>query len=372
MAETPDVKRTALYPIHVETGAKMVDFAGWSMPVRYTSEQEEHRAVRTAAGLFDVSHMGEFRVRGDGDTPTAALDYLQGLTPNNVAKLAVGQAHYSALLTEDATYVDDLLVYRLAADDFLLVVNASNIDSDFAHMAAQDHPGCTLEDHSDRYALLALQGPAATPILARLTDAPLDDLRYYHFLQDQEVAGARCLLSRTGYTGELGFELYLDPDDAPEVWRRLLESGADDGLLPCGLAARDTLRLEAGMALYGHEIHSEVTPYEAGLGWTVKLKKGEFRGRDVLSAQKAEGVRKKLAGFEVTGKGIARQGYGVLHGGERVGEVASGTWAPTLGKAIGTVHLPKELTEPGTELDIEVRRRTVSAVVVPMPFYKRA
>ncbi|MEM6792979.1 MAG: glycine cleavage system aminomethyltransferase GcvT [Acidobacteriota bacterium] len=362
------VRRTSLHDEHVAAGAKMVDFAGWRMPVRYASEMDEHRAVRGAAGLFDVSHMGEFRLRGPD-----ALATLQRLTPNNVSRLKTGQAHYSALLTEDATYVDDLLVYRLGEDDFLLVVNAANIDADFAWIAERlDEADCQLENHSDAYALLALQGPKAPEILARLTDAPLDEVRYYHFLQDQRVAGHPCLLSRTGYTGELGFELYVPPAEAPALWRALLDEGRDDGLIPAGLSARDTLRLEAGMALYGHEIDRTTTPYEARLGWTVKLKKGDFLGRDVLAAQKKEGASRLLSGFEIVGKGIARQGHAVLADGEEIATVCSGTWAPTLEKAIGTAYLPKALSEPGSRLEIAVRKRRLEAVVVPMPFYQRA
>ena len=245
MSTPSGAQQTPLHDLHVEAGGKMVEYAGWRMPVRYRSEVEEHHAVRRAAGLFDVSHMGELRVSGPG-----ALDFLQHATPNHVAKLKIDQAHYSALLTESATYVDDLLVYRLAEDDFLLVVNAANIEADHAHLRhlldAHGGDGVTLENHSDRYALLALQGPAAPAILARLCDADLDAIRYYHFLQDQEVAGVSCLLSRTGYTGEEGFELYLAPADAPGVWRQLLEVGSGHGLVPAGLACRDTLRLEAG------------------------------------------------------------------------------------------------------------------------------
>ena len=362
-----EVMKTPLHDEHVAAGAKMVEFAGWRMPVRYNSEMEEHRAVRTAAGLFDVSHMGEFSLHGPG-----ALDLIQSLTPNNAKRLKIGQAHYSALLTEDATYIDDLLVYRLAEDDFMLVVNASNIEGDFAWI--EKHAGdydCELTDRSAETALLALQGPKAAAILGRLCDADLDELRYYFFLQDQDVGGTSCLLSRTGYTGEEGFELYVSPHDAAALWRRLLEAGQVDGLIPAGLAARDSLRLEAGMALYGHEIDRTTTPYEAGLGWTVKLKKGEFIGRDVLAKQKGAGVERQLVGFEITGRGIARAEHRVFSGDEPVGEVRSGSWAPTLEKAIGTAYVPKALAEPGTELEIEVRKRRLPAQVVAMPFYKR-
>lgn len=357
---------TPLYDAHVAAGGRMVDFAGWKMPVRYGSEIEEHKAVRTAAGLFDVSHMGEIRVRGEG-----ALAFLQRVTPNDVAKLELGRCHYSALLTPQATYVDDLLIYRLAADDFLVVVNASNLAEDFAWLDDQPHPGCEIEDQSDRFALLALQGPKAQEILARHTQVDLGAIRYYGFVQDAVVAGATCLISRTGYTGEDGFELYLAPEDAPRIWQTLLESGADLGLRPAGLGARDTLRLEAAMALYGHEIDRTTTPYEAGLGWVVKLGKGDFLGRDVLVAQKESGPQRKLVGFEMVGRGIGRQGYKVWHGEKEVGEVRSGSFAPTLDKAIGTAYVPVDLAPLGTPLDIEIRGKRIAAVVVPMPFYKR-
>lgn len=359
-------KKTPLYEAHLEAGAKMVDFAGWMMPVRYGSDIEEHKAVRLAAGLFDVSHMGEIRVRGEG-----ALAFLQRVTPNDVAKLEVGRCHYSALLTPQATYVDDLLIYHLDQDDYLVVVNASNIEADFAWLDDQPHPGCEIENQSDKFALLALQGPKAKEILARHTNADLDAIRYYGFAQDQEVAGAPCLISRTGYTGEDGFELYLPPEDAPRVWRALLAGGADLGLKPAGLGARDTLRLEAGMALYGHEIDAGTTPLEANLGWVVKLGKGDFLGRDVLLAQKEQGPLRKLVGFTMVGKGIARQGYKVFWQGAEAGEVRSGTFSPTLEKAIGTAYVPATAVAPGTPLEIEIRGKRIEAVVAPMPFYKR-
>ncbi len=359
-------KKTPLYEAHLEAGAKMVDFAGWMMPVRYGSDIEEHKAVRQAAGLFDVSHMGEIRVRGEG-----ALAFLQRVTPNDVAKLEVGRCHYSALLTPQATYVDDLLIYHLDQDDYLVVVNASNIEADFAWLDDQPHPGCEIENQSDKFALLALQGPKAKEILARHTNADLDAIRYYGFVQDQEVAGAPCLISRTGYTGEDGFELYLPPEDAPRVWRALLAGGADLGLKPAGLGARDTLRLEAGMALYGHEIDAGTTPLEANLGWVVKLGKGDFLGREVLLAQKEQGPLRNLVGFTMVGKGIARQGYKVYWQGAEAGEVRSGTFSPTLEKAIGTAYVPAAATVPGTPLEIEIRGKRIEAVVAPMPFYKR-
>ncbi len=367
-------KRTPLHDCHVAAGAKLVEFAGWEMPVRYASELEEHRAVRGAAGLFDVSHMGEFSVRGPG-----ALDFLQGLTPNNVARLRPGRIHYSGLLTPEATYVDDLLVYQLGEAEYMLVVNAANSGGDMEWLRSHPHPECEIEDHSDRYALLALQGPKATEILRRVvTLAPLrgdaavelEAIRYYRFVFGS-VAGADCIVSRTGYTGEDGFELYLAPEAAPAVWDALLEAGAGDGLVPAGLAARDSLRLEAGMALYGHEIDRTTTPYEAGLGWVVKLKKGDFLGRDVLVAQKRQGTERRLIGFEISGRGIARQGHALVHDGAEVGRVTSGGWSPSFEKAIGTAYLPPDLAATGTELEVNLRRRRLAATVVDLPFYRR-
>ncbi|MCP4654430.1 MAG: glycine cleavage system aminomethyltransferase GcvT [bacterium] len=361
-----DPRRTPLHDCHQEAGAKLVEFAGWEMPVRYRSEVEEHRTVRNAAGLFDVSHMGEIRVRGGG-----ALELLQRLTPNDVTKLRPGRAHYSGLLTEQATYIDDLLVYQLAEDDYLLVVNASNTDEDLRWILSQPRQDCEIEDTTLDYALLALQGPKACDILARHTDADFAALRYYRFVEG-EVAGSECLISRTGYTGEDGFELFLPPAEAPGVWRELLASGAGDGLIPTGLAARDTLRLEAGMALYGHEIDATTTPYEAGLNWVVKLKKGDFIGREVLVGQREKGVERRLVGFEIRGRGIARQGNAVLHEGREVGAVTSGTWSPTFERGIGTAYMPTELAAEGARLEIAVRKRRLEAVVVKLPFYRRS
>jgi aminomethyltransferase len=366
--EAQPLKRTPLHACHVELGARMVGFAGWDMPVQYAGVIEEHRAVREAAGLFDVSHMGEIRVRGAG-----AEAFLQRMTPNDVARLAPGRAHYTGVLTERGTYIDDLLVYRFGAADFMTVPNASNAGRVFAwlreHAAAQ--PAVELADVGDDYALLALQGPRALAILEPLASPGVAALRYYGFLEG-EVAGVPAIVSRTGYTGEDGFELYLPPERAAEVWRRLLADGAAHGLRPAGLGARDTLRLEAAMALYGHELDEDTTPLEAGLAWVVKLDKGgDFLGRGALLAQRDAGVRRTLVGFEVEGKGIARQGHPVLSGGEAVGVVTSGTWSPTLERALGMAYVPAALAAPGTHLDLDVRGRTVPAAVVEMPFYRR-
>jgi len=356
---------TPLRDRHVAAGGKMVEFAGWEMPVQYAGVIEEHRAVRTAAGLFDVSHMGEFRIAGPG-----AEAYLQSLTPNDVSKLTPGRIHYNALLTPEGTFVDDLLVYRIGDEEFLVVVNAANAAGDFAWADAQPREGCTLEDVSDDWALLALQGPKAPGILAKLTATDLDAIRYYRFAPG-EVAGRRAIVSRTGYTGEDGFELYLAPDDAGPVWDALLEAGSADGLMPAGLGARDTLRLEAGMALYGHEIDRTVTPWEAGLDWIVKLDAGDFVGRDALVAAKEAGVTRRVVGFEVEGRGIARQGHRVLADGRDVGGVTSGTFSPTFEKALGLALVEAAVAEVGTAIEIDVRGRAIPARIAASPFYKR-
>jgi aminomethyltransferase len=343
----------------------MVEFAGWEMPVQYSGVIEEHRAVRTRAGLFDVSHMGEIRVHGP-----EAERFLDRNTPNSVAKLDVGRAQYSGLMTERGTYADDLLIYRRGETEFLLVVNAANRDADLAILEQRAGLGVALEDLSDEFALLAVQGPRAEEIVARLTPDPIRELRYYGFLEGH-LLGAPALISRTGYTGEDGFELYLVADQAEAVWEALLASGASEGLEPAGLGARDSLRLEAAMALYGHELSEEITPLEAGLGWVVKFKKGDYLGRDVLLAQREAGLSRRLCGFEVVERGIAREGHEVFSNGERVAVVTSGVWSPTLEKAIGMTFLPTDLAERGTPIEIQVRKRRLAARVVELPFYRR-
>ncbi|HLF57689.1 MAG TPA: glycine cleavage system aminomethyltransferase GcvT [Thermoanaerobaculia bacterium] len=360
-------RRTPLYDRHVAAGARLVDFAGWEMPVQYRGVIDEHRTVRSRAGLFDVSHMGEFRVAGPG-----AEAFVQGLTPNDVTQLAPGRAHYSALLTQEGTFLDDLLVYRVAADEILIVVNASNVESDFAWVSSFPRDGVVLENVSDRYALIALQGPRAAAILAPLTGVALDAIKYYRFAPGK-VAGRRAIVSRTGYTGEDGFELFLEPDDAPAIWDALLEAGAPHGLEPAGLGARDTLRLEAGMALYGHEIDATTTPWHAGLDWIVKLGKGDFVGRGALEAARAAGPPdRRLVGFQVEGRGIARQGHLLLSNGREVGRVTSGTFSPTFERALGMAYVETALAEPGTAIQIDVRGRAIPARIVPLPFYERA
>ena len=342
----------------------MVDFGGWEMPVQYSGILEEHRAVRERVGLFDVSHMGEFVVSGPD-----ALASLQWLTPNDVSKLADGRIHYSAFLTERGTFVDDLLVYRRSADDYFLVVNAGNTPKDFAWLSEGVRGNVRAENQSDRWALIAVQGPKAAALLARVADPDPSDLPYYGF-REGTVAGAAALVSRTGYTGEDGFEVYCRPEDAEAIFRRLLEEGRGDGVLPCGLGARDTLRLEAKMALYGNDIDDTVTAFEADLGWIVKMGKGDFLGREALAAQKAAGVPRRLIGFEMTDRGIARHGYAVKTAAGP-GVVTSGTHSPTLGKPIGLALLPAAATAVGTEFEVDIRGRGAAARVVPTPFYKR-
>jgi aminomethyltransferase len=360
-----ELRRTPLNEAIRRSGARCVDFAGWEMPVQFTSVIEEHLAVRTAAGLFDVSHMGEVAVEGRD-----ALPLLQRLTPNDVARLEPGQAQYTALLTARATFVDDVLVYRLGADRFLLCVNAANRQKDFAWIREHAEGDVRVEDVSDRYAQLALQGPRAAEILARVAETAVDRIGTYRFAEGR-VRGVPALISRTGYTGEDGFELYLPPDGAERVWTALLEAGSGDGLIPAGLGARDTLRLEARMPLYGNDIDDTVTPFEAGLGFIVRLEKGEFLGADVLRAQKEKGVARRLVGFELTGRGIARHGHAVRISGREAGRVTSGTFAPYLKRSIGLAYLPAESSAVGQAIEAVVRDKAIPGRIVKTPFYKR-
>jgi len=369
MAESQDLKKTPLFEEHVAAGGRIVPFAGFELPVQYTSVVAEHTAVRTAAGLFDVSHMGEVFIRGP-----RAFDFVQRISCNDHGKMVVGRAQYTGLMYPEGTFVDDMLVHKLGDEEYLLVVNAANCAKDVAYLGglAEGEEGVEVVDSSAETAQLALQGPRAQEILQPLTSVELDSIRYYRFTSG-EVLGRRALVARTGYTGEDGFELYVAPDDAPPVWRALLDAGRELGLVPAGLGARDTLRLEAGMALYGNDIDRTTTPLEAGLGWIVKLDKGDFIGRDVLERQREEGVERRLVGFEMVDRGIARHGYPVAlaEGAEPVGVVTSGTHSPTLGRAIGMTYLPTEAAEPGRELWVEIRGRAARAQVVQLPFYSR-
>ena len=353
------LRRTPLYEEHKTLGARLVDFAGWEMPVQYTGIKAEHEAVRAEAGLFDVSHMGEVVFKGP-----QAEEAVQRLVTRDVSRLSVGQAGYAAVCYESGGTVDDVLVYR-TPDDFLIVVNASNREKDVAHFQENTKDlDVEVVDESDDWALLALQGPRAVELLQPFTETDLSSIKYYRY-EVGEVEGAHAVISRTGYTGEDGFELFVRPDDAPRVWRSLVEAGA----VPVGLGARDTLRLEAGMCLYGNELDAEITPLEAGIGFAVHLdKEQEFLGQEALRREKEEGLKKRLVGFKVEGRGIARHDYPVAVNGETVGSVTSGTLSPTLNEAIGLA-----LVAPGVEdeFDVVIRSRAVAARTVPLPFYKR-
>jgi aminomethyltransferase len=348
----------------------MVDFGGWDMPVQYPAGTvEEHLRTRTAAGLFDVSHMGEIDVRGPD-----AVAFVNRLCSNDASKLVDGQAQYSALTTPQGTVVDDLLVYRLAHDHLLLVVNAGTTEKDWNWITSH-HRGesVTLRNVSAEYCQLALQGPDALSILQSLTDLPLNEIKYYYFRLG-EVDGVESIVSRTGYTGEDGFEIYAPPEKAEQLWNRILDAGsygAPAGVLPCGLAARNTLRLESAMALYGHEIDESTTLLEANLGWICKLNKGDFIGRDALLRQKEEGLKRKLVGFEMRERGIARDDQTVIIDGQQLGRVTSGSPAPFLRKNVGLAYVPVEHATEGQDIKIDVRGRLVDAEIVPTPFYKR-
>ena len=363
-APAKPLKRTPLYDVHVALGAKIVPFAGFEMPVQYpTGITAEHKAVREKAGLFDVSHMGEFIVRGP-----QAVDFVNHVTTNDVSALQPGQAHYSTILREDGTIVDDCLVYR-SDDRVLMVVNGSNVDKDFAHISRYVGDfDATLDDISDSIALLALQGPDAEKILRQHTSTDLSKIKYYEFTTGTVAGVEKVYISRTGYTGEDGFELYFPAEHAPKIWNALTASGE---VSPAGLGARDSLRLEMGMALYGNDLDDTTTPLEASLGWLVKMKKGDFVGRDALVKQKEQGVKRKLVGFTTSERSFPRHGYPMFAGGKPSGEVRSGTMSPTLGVPIGTAYVPPEFSAEGSALEIEIRGRRIPAVVQKMPFYKQ-
>ena len=356
---------TPLNAVHRASGAKMVDFGGWDMPVEYKGLVDEHRAVRQRVGLFDVSHMGEIEIRGP-----QALALVQSVTVNDAAKLKAGQAQYSALLYQHGGFVDDILVHKVADDSYFLCVNASNQDKDFEHIAAHNTFDAVVENAGSKYAQIAIQGPLATGVLSQLTAADLAVIKRYHFV-DGAVSHAPARIARTGYTGEDGWEIYVAPADAARLWKELLAAGAGVGIEACGLGARNTLRMEAAMPLYGHEIHSTITPWEAALDWIVKLDKGAFLGREALVKQKERGITRTLTGFEMKGRGIARDGYEIVSHGLGTGWVTSGGPAPTLNKNIGMCFLPLAVAKPGTAIEVVVRGRGVEAVTVPLPFYKK-
>ncbi|MGH9949694.1 MAG: glycine cleavage system aminomethyltransferase GcvT [Pyrinomonadaceae bacterium] len=383
-----ELKKTPLNAVHRALGGKMVDFGGWDMPVQYpVGVIEEHMATRTLAGLFDVSHMGEIWVEGPD-----AIPFVNGITTNDVTKLVDGQAHYSAFPNENGGVVDDLLVYRFGPEKLLLVVNAGTTKKDWAwvrersadtlvRMSAKHEQSVTqdsdrnvrvptLRNASDEYCQIAIQGPKALGILQKLTETELEPIKYYHFTEGK-VDGVDAIISRTGYTGEDGFEVYAAAEKAEQLWNKMLETGESEGILPCGLAARNTLRLESAMSLYGHELDDDISTLEANLGWITKLNKGEFIGRDKIIELKEKGLKRKLVGFEMKEPGIARDGFDVYIGDKKIGVVTSGSPAPFLKKNIGLAFLPPEFTNVGQEIRIDVRGKRLAAEVVPTPFYKR-
>jgi aminomethyltransferase len=367
IAASEPLKQTALNATHRAHGAKMVDFGGWDMPVQYSGLVDEHHAVRRNVGLFDVSHMGEIDIRGP-----QALDLVDHVSTNWAAKLRTGQIHYAGLLYDTGGFVDDILVHKVADDHFFICVNAGNQEKDFAHIQERNTFDATVELSSGQYSQLAIQGPRALATLQKLTRTPLAEMKYYWFT-DGEVMGTPARIARTGYTGEDGFEIYFAPSESARIWRGLLVAGEEFGIRPAGLGARNTLRLEAKMALYGHEIDASITPMEADLAWIVKFDKPDFVGRAALAGKT---VARKLAGFAMKGREIGRDGYEVQLDGARAGWVTSGSPSPTLSapgapKNIGLCYLPAERTAVGTEIEVMVRNQPAPAVVVATPFYKR-
>ncbi|WP_227937808.1 glycine cleavage system aminomethyltransferase GcvT [Alkalihalobacillus deserti] len=363
------LKRTPLFEAYKKYGAKVIDFGGWELPVQFSSILAEHEAVRKEAGLFDVSHMGEVLVEGKD-----AESYINYLVTNDVTKIGINQAQYTAMCYPDGGTVDDLLVYKLENEKYLLVINAANIEKDYEWMEQHVKGDVTLQNISGNIAQLAIQGPKAEVILQKLTETDLSEIGFFHFSQHVNLDGVTdVLVSRTGYTGEDGFELYLATDKAEALWGKLLEAGKEDGLKPCGLGARDTLRFEARLALYGQELTNEISPLEAGIGFAVKTnKESNFIGKDILKAQKEEGLKRKLVGIEVTGRGIPRNGYKVFSAGEEeIGFITSGTHSPSLKKSLGLALVSAEHAEMGKQLKVEVRNKKIDAVVVRSPFYKK-
>lgn len=363
-----ELKRTPLFSVYKEYGGKTIDFGGWELPVQFSSIKEEHEAVRTKAGLFDVSHMGEVEVKGTG-----GLAYLQKVVTNDVSKLKDGGAQYTAMCYENGGTVDDLLVYKITENHYLLVINASNIEKDYNWLQSHLDEDVTIENLSEKTAQLALQGPLAEQVLQKLVHGTqLNEIGFFKFQQEVNIAGKPALVSRTGYTGEDGFEIYCSSDDAVALWHEILSAGKEEGVLPCGLGARDTLRFEANLALYGQELSSDISPLEAGIGFAVKLnKETDFIGKAALLAQKTNGVPRKIAGIEMIDRGIPRHGYLVFNGDKLIGEVTTGTQSPTLKKNIGLALIESEYAGTGSEVEVEIRGKRLKAIVVPTPFYKR-
>lgn len=361
------MKETPLTSIHKEAGARMMPFAGYNMPVSYTTINDEHETVRNRVGLFDVSHMGQFFLSGEG-----ALKLIQKVSSNDASKLVNGQAQYSCLPNDKGGIVDDFLIYKIADNEYMLVVNASNIEKDYNWIKQADEWGVTIDDRSDNMSLLALQGPKATEVLQQLTTINLPDMAYYHFEMGQVANIDKVIVSATGYTGSGGYEIYLDNKDAVRVWQMLLEHGASAGIKPIGLGARDTLRLEMGFCLYGNDINDETSPIEAGLGWITKTKKeADFFSKSLFALQRKEGVKHKLVGFKVDDKRVPRKGYEIVdEAGEIIGEVTSGTMSPSLEIPIGMGYVPKQYAKAGQSIGIKIRNKVLAATVVKLPFYK--
>ncbi|WP_280768413.1 glycine cleavage system aminomethyltransferase GcvT [Salipaludibacillus daqingensis] len=360
-------KKTPLFPVYKESNGKTIDFGGWDLPVQFSGIKDEHEVVRTKAGLFDVSHMGEIEVKGSG-----ALAFLQKVLTNDVSKPKPGACQYTAMCYEDGGTVDDLVLYKRSNEDILLVVNASNIEKDYQWL--QEHAGNDVEvtNVSNMYAQIAVQGPLAETISQRLTKIDLSEITFFKFREEVSFANKSILISRTGYTGEDGFEIYCKPEDAVDLWRVLLKEGEEEGIQPCGLGARDTLRFEAKLALYGQELSKDISPIEAGIGFAVKTdKEADFIGKKVLKQQKEDGAPRKLVGLEMIDKGIPRPGYDVYKDGEKIGFVTTGTQSPTLQKNVGLALVDSKYKELGTVLEVQVRKRSLKAEVVKTPFYKR-
>lgn len=364
----PELKRTPLYEIYKEYGGKTIDFGGWDLPVQFSGIKEEHEAVRTKAGIFDVSHMGEIEVKGPD-----SLQFLQKMMTNDVSKVKEGSAQYTAMCYENGGTVDDLLIYKMGGDHYLLVVNASNTDKDYKWLNDHLEGDVTLTNLSDQTAQIAIQGPRAEQVLQKLArEDDLSEIGFFKFKDGVDLNGAKALVSRTGYTGEDGFEIYCKPEDVAMLWKEILEAGKEEGVLPCGLGARDTLRFEANLALYGQELSPEISPLEAGVGFAVKVnKEADFIGKEALKQQKENGVPRKIAGIEMIDRGIPRHGYPVFTDGEQIGEVTTGTQSPTLKKNIGLVLIKSEFAGLDNEVEVEIRGKKLKAKIVPVPFYKR-
>ena len=368
MHQNPEMKQTSLYSRHIEAGGRMIGFAGYEMPVEYSGVIKEHLAVRKSAGLFDVSHMGEFWIKGEG-----SLELLQYITTNDVAALGIGQAQYTCLPNGKGGIVDDLIVYRYGTEKFILVVNASNIEKDWQWINKQNTFGANLENASDNMSMIALQGPCAYDILQPLTRKDLSELKSFHFYTDSIDAVGEVIISATGYTGSGGYELFTYNQGAEKLWDMLLENGKKSGLVPVGLAARDTLRLEMGYCLYGNDINDTTSPIEAGLSWIVKVKnKGKFIDRERIEKELSDGVRRKLIGLEMLERGIPRNDYPILDTDRNViGKITSGTMSPSLQKGIGMGYVVAELSQPGTEVWIQIRNKFLRSRIVKMPFIKK-